>query len=88
MTTAVLAPPSTRIERREPLATIGMAASQAQSRASASGKTRAPRRSTRNSANQQGLEEIANESKRKAGKFALFERRLFVFELSKEPEPR
>ncbi|KAJ5768211.1 hypothetical protein N7533_000794 [Penicillium manginii] len=67
MTTAVLAPPSTRIERREPLATIGMAASQAQSRASASGKTRAPRRSTRNSANQQGLEEIANESKRKAG---------------------
>ncbi|KAJ5396976.1 hypothetical protein N7509_005089 [Penicillium cosmopolitanum] len=67
MTTAVLAPPSTRTERREPLGTIGMAASQAQSRASAPGKARGPRRSTRNSANQQGLEEITNnDSKRKA----------------------
>ena len=70
MTIAVLATTTTKTKRREPLGTIGMAASQAQSRTTAStsaGRSRGARRSTRNSANQQGLEEITNnDSKRKA----------------------
>ncbi|KAJ5234050.1 uncharacterized protein N7469_005816 [Penicillium citrinum] len=70
MTIAVLATTTTKTKRREPLGTIGMAASQAQSRTTAStstGRPRGARRSTRNSANQQGLEEITNnDSKRKA----------------------
>ncbi|KAJ5161289.1 hypothetical protein N7492_006681 [Penicillium capsulatum] len=69
MTTAVLAATTTTVKRREPLRTIGMAASQAQSRpAPASGGAgRGRGRPTRNSASQQGLEEITtNEGKRKA----------------------
>lgn len=69
MTTAVLTAPTTKTSRREPLGTIGMAASQAQSRhAPASGGAgRGRGRSTRNSATQQGLEELVNkDGKRKA----------------------
>ncbi|KAJ5594010.1 uncharacterized protein N7459_000218 [Penicillium hispanicum] len=71
MTIAVLAAPTTRNQRREPLGTIGMAASQAQSRsATASGRAgrgRGGGRSTRLSASQQGLEEATNnDGKRKA----------------------
>lgn len=60
MTTAVLATPVTKLKRREPLGTIGMPASQAQSRP---GRGRPPRLS----ATKQGLEETtSNEGKRKA----------------------
>ncbi|KAJ5299955.1 hypothetical protein N7476_011512 [Penicillium atrosanguineum] len=71
MSIAVLAPTLTKTKRREPLGTIGMAASQAQSRpAPASGGAgggKGERRTTRNSASKQGLEEFTNEGKRKAG---------------------
>ncbi|KAJ6014726.1 hypothetical protein N7540_009317 [Penicillium herquei] len=61
MTIAVLAAPVTKIKRREPLGTIGMAGTQAQSR---SGRGRP---ATRLSASQNGLEELANnDGKRKA----------------------
>ncbi|KAJ5119159.1 hypothetical protein N7526_010796 [Penicillium atrosanguineum] len=70
MSIAVLAPTLTKTKRREPLGTIGMAASQAQSRpAPASGGAgggKGERRTTRNSASKQGLEEFTNEGKRKA----------------------
>lgn len=73
MSIAVLAPTLTKIKRREPLGTIGMAASQAQSRpAPASGGAgggKGERRTTRNSASKQGLEKITNDGKRKAGKY-------------------
>ncbi|KAJ5692699.1 hypothetical protein N7462_002122 [Penicillium macrosclerotiorum] len=71
MTIAVLALPTTKTKRREPLRTIGMAAPQAQSRhgAASGGAGRGgERRSTRLSATQQGLDEMTNhEAKRKAG---------------------
>ncbi|KAJ5818116.1 hypothetical protein N7474_003707 [Penicillium riverlandense] len=71
MTTAVLAAPTTKTKRREPLRTIGMAASQAQSRpaSSAAGRGRGEeRRTTRLSATQQGLEgeSPSHDGKRKA----------------------
>ncbi|KAJ5106037.1 hypothetical protein NUU61_003384 [Penicillium alfredii] len=69
MTIAVLAATTTKTKRREPLGTIGMAASQAQSRpaSSASGRSRGERRTTRLSATQQGLEEdTGKDAKRKA----------------------
>lgn len=60
MTTTVVATTTTKVKRREPLGTIGMAASQAQSRsAGASGRTGAGKR-TRLSATQDGLGEITN----------------------------
>jgi kinetochore protein Mis13/DSN1 len=67
MTIAVLAAPITKVKRREPLGTIAMAATQAQSRP---GRGRPPKRL---SASQEGLEEIANhaEAKRKASEFFL-----------------
>jgi len=71
MTTAVLAPLLTKTKRREPLGTIAMAASQAQSRlapaSGGAGKGRGESRTTRNSKNKQGLGEPINDGKRKAG---------------------
>lgn len=69
MTTAVVAATTTKIKRREPLGTIGMAASQAQSRsANASGRTGGSRRTTRLSATQDGLGGNTNKGeKRQAG---------------------
>jgi kinetochore protein Mis13/DSN1 len=72
MTIAVLTTSTTKTKRREPLRTIGMAATQAQSRSGAAsggaGKSGGGQRSTRLSASKQNLEEISNnESKRKAG---------------------
>ncbi|KAJ5197793.1 uncharacterized protein N7498_006910 [Penicillium cinerascens] len=69
MTIVVLAPPSTKTKRREPLGSIAMAAFQAQSRSApaSNGAGRGERRTTRNSASKQGLEEIINDGKRKAG---------------------
>lgn len=71
MTIAVLAPTLIKTKRREPLGTIGMAASQAQSRpASASGgagRGKGERRTTRHSASKQGLDDLTSDGKRKAG---------------------
>lgn len=74
MTIAVLAAPTTKTKRREPLGSIGMAASQAQSRPASSatageGRGRGERRTTRLSATQQGLAEqtTSKDGKRKAG---------------------
>ncbi|KAJ5668575.1 uncharacterized protein N7477_007145 [Penicillium maclennaniae] len=70
MSIAVLAPTLTKTKRREPLGTIGMAASQAQSRpapaSDGAGGDKRARRTTRNSTSKQGLEEITNDGKRKA----------------------
>ncbi|KAJ5621516.1 hypothetical protein N7528_006299 [Penicillium herquei] len=66
MTIAVLAAPVTKIKRREPLGTIGMAGTQAQSR---SGRGRP---ATRLSASQNGLDELTNsDAKRKASEWSL-----------------
>ncbi|KAJ5153474.1 uncharacterized protein N7482_009952 [Penicillium canariense] len=72
MTIAVLAAPTTKTKRREPLGTIGMAAFQAQSRpgpaSSEAGRSGGQRKSKRLSATNHGFEEIMDhEGKRKAG---------------------
>ncbi|CEJ57425.1 hypothetical protein PMG11_06119 [Penicillium brasilianum] len=68
MTIAVLTASTTKTKRREPLRTIGMAATQAQSRSGGAGKGGGEQRRTRPTASKENLEEISNnESKRKAG---------------------
>ncbi|KAJ5549419.1 hypothetical protein N7513_006653 [Penicillium frequentans] len=80
MTIAVLAAPITKVKRREPLGTIAMAATQAQSRP---GRGRPPKRL---STSQEGLEEIANhaEAKRKAD----YEEDSEGFRFSRKPTKR
>ncbi|KAJ5730521.1 uncharacterized protein N7483_005029 [Penicillium malachiteum] len=79
MTIAVLAAPVTKIKCREPLGTIGMAGTQAQSR---SGRGRP---ATRLSASQNGLEELANnDGKRKAN----YEEDSEGFRFSRKPTKR
>ncbi|KAJ5626203.1 hypothetical protein N7510_002512 [Penicillium lagena] len=89
MTTAVLAAPVTKTKRREPLGTIGMAASQAQSRpaSSAAGRGRGgERRTTRLSPSQQGLEgeSPTHDGKRKAD----YEEDIGGFQFSRLPNKK
>ncbi|KAJ5377194.1 uncharacterized protein N7496_004603 [Penicillium cataractarum] len=88
MTIAVLTASTTKTKRREPLRTIGMAATQAQSRAGGAGKGGGEQKRTRLSASKQNLEEISNnESKRKAGYDEDADGFQFSLLPSKKPKP-
>ncbi|KAJ6157619.1 hypothetical protein N7470_005211 [Penicillium chermesinum] len=85
MTTTVIAATTTKVKRREPLGTIGMAASQAQSRsAGASGRT-AGKRSARLGAAQDGLGEMTNKGGKRP---AVYEEDEDGFQFSRKPSKK
>ncbi|OGE50752.1 hypothetical protein PENARI_c016G06320 [Penicillium arizonense] len=87
MTIAVLATTTTTTKRREPLGTITMAAPKAQSQSAGASKGTVERRTTRLSASNQGLEEMAKDGKRKPVQYEEDDGFQFSRKPSKKPRP-